>query len=572
MSLKSRLASALAQVRDGTISQDVPRGMGESHPLSPSFEPLFATKQSLEQELTCVLSESMPCFAPFWSGNASEASMCETYSADDYSDNAEFLSHSIESPAFSDSLDADADSLPDETLLSQLPFGHPPSTFAPEISALSKRLEIQELKSLEEFAISQLTFAVFDCSLYVYKAPCWRQLDAHTTTILLKQLFSPHGLDRHLNSRNYKELYNALLTAPVLQRGTKPEPPLHYLNLLDTTLHLESLTFHPHNPSDGFFSYLNVSKSDILDPGDGSVFERFINEVSNGDTTVRQQVLELVALACTEYPIKAFYVLVGPSGTGKSQLARFLVELLGHTRASSIGGIHEMAGRFSMAEMEDKALAVCMDLPDTPLPATAIGVLKVATGSDPKKLESKHRNPKTVYRSPLWLFATNFKLKIPKIEQEDAFLQRMILLPMLCPVPPERQVQQLYKKLLEEAPYILRESIFAYKNLMANNFVLTRSQIPPEYSPGEARESVEEIENFLHTYCEVDNEASITTEHLYQAFLSHANSNRSQFVTKIAFAKILAEVLTKYPSVSEVKRAEHTEHRGYRGIRLSDSL
>lgn len=444
------------------------------------------------------------------------------------------------------------------------------SPLVPDISAgLGHRQEKYEMKQLELFAIEQLELRVYNGDLCEFRPPCWTRLDSRACTIRLKELFRQHSLDTHLGTSDYRELYHALCTNPALQGGEYPEPPLHCLNLRDATYDIGRDAFYPHNPGDGFFHALELTSDELISPGDGSVFEAFISSVSGGAPDVRQQVLELIALACTGYQVKSFFVLVGPSGTGKSQFGRFLVELLGHENATAIGGVHELGSRFALAGMEDKQLAVCMDLPDTPLPAAAIGTLKTAVGDDVKRVEAKYQNPKTIRRGPLWLFASNHPLRLPNISQEEAFLKRMILIPFLHAVPPDRQIPQLYKKLLDETPYILAQSIQAYRQLMGRSFILTRSDIPPEYYPGEGREEVAAVKAFVEQCCVADADCEITTEELFRTF--SLISAPGAPINKVAFSRTIARLFAAWDGVSEVKRAAGTNQRGYRGIRLFEA-
>lgn len=458
-------------------------------------------------------------------------------------------------------------------ILARLPGATESTLHIPDISVgLGRRQERHEMKELERFATEQMQLRVYSGDLCEFRPPCWRRLDSRTCTIRLKEIFRPHGLDTHLGTSDYQELYRALCTNPALQGGEVPEPPLHRLNLQDATYDIQQDRFYPHDPEDGFFSALKLTSGDLMDPGEGQIFENFLSSVSGGDPEVRQQVLELVALACTGYPIKAFFVLVGPSGTGKSQLGRFLVELLGHENAAAIGGVHELGSRFALAGMEDIQLAACMDLPDATLPAAAIGTLKTAVSDDAKKLEAKYRNPRTIYHGPLWLFASNHPLRLPNIEQEEAFLSRMVLVPFSHAAPPDQQIPQLYRRLLEEAPYIVAQSIPAYRRLMQNNFTPTRAAVPPEYSPGEGIASLAAVEQFLQKFCTSDPESSVSTEKLFQAYSQAVADAHWPMLNKIAFSRTIASLLITWDGVSGTKRAGGDELRGYHGLRLIEPL
>ena len=573
MSLRPDILKQLEALNDGQPSSEIRQNTTLSA-LSQSFYLLYSPSEQSEGEYTKNLiadkhsNEMLALYTP-------EETLIEhlkLHQLNECDMETHFfpLDGSNEEYEFCKTFDNNQDYPVDEDFLSNLPFGVRSGCMIPNISGtLGNRNDKHEFKALEKFAISEIEFGVFENQLCEYVPPCWRRLDSHTCTIRLKELFCKHKLDQHLGSADYKELYRSILTNPALQRGPIPNTPTHCINLLDCSLNLENFTFYEHTADDAFFNYLNVTRSELLNPGDGSVFESFINSASNGDPNVRQQILELTALACTGYQIKAFFVIVGPSGSGKSEYCRFLVELLGHRQIGSIGGIHQLGSRFAMANMEDKQLAVCMDLPNVPLPPAAIGTLKVATGNDAKNSEAKYQDGKTIFRSPLWLFASNFPLQIPHIEAEEAFLKRMITIPFLNAVPPEKQIQNLYQKLLKESPYILRESIRAYQDLIQRNFILTRSDIPLEYSPGESRESIVTVQDFFNKHCIFDSDSTITTERLYQAFISNTKLSPAEHISKISFGKIFAELMSYQKNVKEVKRAENSERRGYRGIRLA---
>lgn len=85
-----------------------------------------------------------------------------------------------------------------------------------------------------------------------------------------------------------------------------------------------------------------------------------------------------------------------------------------------------------------------MDLPDSPLPSVAVGVIKQVVGDDPIKIEAKYKDSRTIYRKPLLLFAGNHPIRISGITREDAFLNRMVVIPFLHPVPTEDMQPKLY--------------------------------------------------------------------------------------------------------------------------------
>lgn len=312
-----------------------------------------------------------------------------------------------------------------------------------------------------------------------------------------------------------------LLIEPDIQREKNFSPQKHCLNLLDGTLDLTTLELHDHDPRDEFLTFLNLGYDEICNPVSGEAFERFIDNASNGDGKIRTQVLELIAIAISGYEVKHFYALLG----------------------------------------------TCLDLPNEPLPAIAVGIIKQLVGDAPIKVEAKYKDSRTIYRKPLMLFCGNHPIRIPEIKKEDAFLNRQVIIPFYNSVPDAEQKRALYELLLEESPYIVAHTIQAYRDLMARNFVVTRTEVPPEYALEDSRQNFLAVQDFVGRHCIMDKDGEASTESLYQAFISDETYPQ---LTKVDFSRMLSEVLGQ--SAHPIKRAGASNSRGYRGIRLCQDL
>ena len=439
----------------------------------------------------------------------------------------------------------------------------------PDLSlGLAKRQEKKDLVELEQFLLHLGTFTVYHNELCQFEGPCWRKLDGRQSAVAIRHLLERHHLTSHLTRREYQELYNLLVINPSIQQYQEFSRPPHLLNLLDGTLNLMTMNLQPHDPQDGFFHYLDMDYEELLSSTNGTVFEQYVQQISNGNAAVRRQLLELVALVITGVEIKHFYVLLGPSNTGKTQFGRFLEELVGRDHVASIAGVHDFANRFTTSALAGKLLGTCLDLPDTPLPTVAIGTIKQFVGDDPIKVEQKYKDSRTIYQKPLLLFAGNHPIRISNIAQEQALFNRMVVIPFQNPVAPAQMQQQLYKSLLEEAPYIVAQAIKAYRDLAARNFVVTTTRIPEEYEPQEASEDHQAVQQFVKNCCCFDPEASIATEELYAAYKLYAAEQHLNFLNKTVFSRALSNVLSQYDTICPVKRVAESSNRGYVGLTL----
>ncbi len=441
----------------------------------------------------------------------------------------------------------------------------------PDISGgLGKRQDKKDLVALADFITHQEKLWVYDSCIYHYTAPCWQLLTERDAIILIRKTLGQHRLETALTNKEYRDIYFLLRDNPELQKRTEFCPPLHQLNLRDGTLDLETMRLHNHSRGDEFLTYLDFTYAEIQQAPYGETFENFVQSISNGDLQIRQQLLELVALAITGYEIKVFYALLGPSNTGKTQFGRFLQELIGRNEVECIAGVHDFANRFTTSQLEGKRLAMCLDLPDTPLPNVAIGTIKQLVGDDPIKVEAKYKNGRTIYRKPLLLFAGNHPIRIPKAKNEEAFSNRMVIIPFHNPVSASKQRQQLYQQLLNEAPYIVGQAIKAYRELQNRNFNVTRVEIPPEYELQDARPSFAAVKGFVSQCCTIDPNACCTTDALYQGYLSYADEENAPAINKTEFSRLFSELMTLHykDEVQAVKRVNSTEQRGYQGIEL----
>jgi len=372
-------------------------------------------------------------------------------------------------------------------------------------------------------------------------------------------------LDRYLTMREYTEIYNLLLINQSAQRD-KFVTPEHSLNLMDGRLDLSDMQVYPHNREDGYFNCLPLYSDDILNPVYGSTFEQFMED----NPLIRQQILEMIGVALTGRQVKAFYVLMGDTNSGKSQLIRFLLELLEHKNVMSFSAPSELNRQFALANAKNKRAMICSDIPDEVIPAGAISKIKqMCSGIDPVTVEAKYKDQITIYQKPLVIMGSNHPIKIPNVAKEEAFMKRMITVPFGESIPPERQIPDIYKLLLDEAGYILAQVCEAYRGLIQNGFKLTRAQyIPEKYDTREGRDSIADVEAFVKKCCEASPEGKVSTDELYQIYEYEAFNFGWGSLNKIEFSRALSQVLSGFEGVFPLKRIDGKDVRGHKGIRL----
>lgn len=437
----------------------------------------------------------------------------------------------------------------------------------PNISdGLGRNQTKRDINSLAKFAKTRARWMVYRNELYIYDSSHWKNLGQDNAIRYIRDICSEYqDIAEVLTNSEYKKIYSDLLHDPELNMEDELVSPTGIVNFRDGEIDFlaNPLRVQKHDPNHNFMSYIDVSAWDVLNPPmAGTTFERFSDQISDGDEAIRTQLLELLGIALTGNQLKHFYVLLGPSNSGKTQWGRFMEELLGRDQVETVRGIHDFGDRWTTGNLAGKKLATCLDLPDKVLPAPAIGIIKQFCGDDPIKGEIKYSNSFTYYQKPLLLFAGNHPIRLSNARREEAFWNRMVVIPFSNPVKEQDMVLSLYKKLLDEAAYIIREAITVYQELASRNFSLTRTEIPMEYQQSGIY-GYDSVRGFIQHNVEERDGAGVSTKELYEAFCSQSDRDMPSNVFSTALSAVIQ---TLFPHAERVKRVNKAGDRGYKNL------
>ena len=438
---------------------------------------------------------------------------------------------------------------------------------------LGKRQEARDLVALEDFLISQADWMLYDDCLCLYQGACWVKLKDKDKAIReIRRLLYHHGDIREtLTASDYRKIYNGLLSNPRLEAPGELNTPAYTINCNDGTLNLLTMEAYPHRPEDYFFYCFNVSVDDVLyPPMYGTDFERYVSQISNGDPGVRQQLLEVLAIAMTGTQLKYFFALLGPSNSGKSQFVRFAEELLGHQNVEAIQSVSDFENRFTTSSLYGKLLVSCGDLPNGYLSSTAIGMVKQLCGCDAIKGEIKHGKIFTFYKTPLLLLVGNYPIKVRHADREDALLNRLVIIPFAdSGISTAEKIEDIYKRFVCEAPYIVHEAAIAFQALADRNWEPTRVSVPAEYAFQEGDTGLADIQNFIGNCIFFSPGAEVSTADLFQAYCSVAPEDGYHQMNATTFGRSFSSVIKQLiPAAAPTKRVHGKDNRGYVNIAL----
>ena len=202
-------------------------------------------------------------------------------------------------------------------------------------------------------------------------------------------------------------------------------------------------------------------------------FENFLEKISGGDTEIIQRIKEVMGYLLS--PVnegKYFFVMGTTPNSGKSTLGELLRKLLGSENVISRAP-YQMSGRFTFGDIHGKLLDIAPDLPNGKFTPVTTAIIKQITGGDTITVEQKYENMKEVKSRMRFLFGSNFPVSIYPDNSDEAFWDRMILLPFLHPLKKEEEDPLILQKLLNEKEAIIYKCLMAFHKVLRNHCIFS---------------------------------------------------------------------------------------------------
>lgn len=334
-------------------------------------------------------------------------------------------------------------------------------------------------------------------------------------------------------------------------------PPLDRLNVLNGILDISTGELEPHTPD--FLSPIQINAA--WQPGvECPHIDRFVQKVFPSDAgELFYQLAGLYALPDTRY--QKAVMLLGSGSNGKSVALALLQEFLGHRNVSALP-LHELAENpYAAAELQDKLLNLCSDLPDRAFRDTAL--FKRVVDGRLSTIHARRRYGKPFSFSPFarLIFSAN---RVP--ESADAsygYLRRWLIVPFDARISEDDQDPFLLRKLTtpDELSGLLNHAVAAYRHL------LNRGRLIESPSMKTAKAQFNNFSDptrlFLDEQVEQDDQARIYRTDLYTAYKKWCVFHVLRPSSPQKF----------YQSIKEILGIETTRNKGRRmlnGIRLTN--
>lgn len=366
---------------------------------------------------------------------------------------------------------------------------------------------------LTELLLSRIILRKYNGEFYFYTGSVYQHVPAsQIRTLIFSAIHDALRLDG--NARTLSGIEAFLSAHPAIQvtSTTDSSARLYFLN---GALEVPQGIFRPVGPHDFFTSHIAVNYP-VGEMPSCPIFDDFLSVVSGGDPIILQTILEMLGyLIVPGNEAKAFFILQGVGNSGKSVLGNLISELFNPEAVSHLD-IFRLGGRFDTSVLRRVRINVSMDLPNGTLNRQAISNIKAITGDDGIPLESKFKDVEFAKVSCKLLFGSNHRISLAELD--EAFLNRLVVIPFRYAIPKEQQDKHLLDKLRSEKAAIVVRALAAYQELAARNFQFLLGADEVGRSICGYTESGDVMEDFLTECCAFDENAITPTSALYQRF------------------------------------------------------
>jgi putative DNA primase/helicase len=195
---------------------------------------------------------------------------------------------------------------------------------------------------------------------------------------------------------------------------------------------------------------------------------------------------------------------------------------------------------------------------------TRLDLLKAASGGDYLTGEFKYENCFEFINRAALLFAGNHLPKLKVADQNNAFTERLLVVPFLHPVKKHEQDVHLLQKLLSEKPYITKWAITGLNRLVGNNFQFTKCEQSDEILAA-YRRRINSVQMFVDECCVLDPAVRTHTYILEEAY--------RDFCLRMGAVpledKFFHDAIKSIPGVISSRfRVDRENRNGYIGIAL----
>ncbi len=333
------------------------------------------------------------------------------------------------------------------------------------------------------------------------------------------------------------------------------------MNFLNGVLDIKSMKFSEgHAKDQGFMFTLPYN----YDPTEKAPrFERFLEEVTEGDQEIRQQLLEFggYCLSNDEYWEHKALLLVGAGANGKSVYLSAL-ESIAEGAFSSVSMRSLQDAQF-IAQLEGKLFNISEEGSTSAFRETDI--FKTLTTGGKVTVKTVYQKPYAIQNTAKLVFSCN---EIPgSADKAYGFYRRFAIVPFNAVFTKENRDPHLIGKLKAERAGILNLMIEAYQDMKKRGFLM--ETVKGAEALGEYKEANDPISEWAKDNLEigpVDENVMIKNSDLYAKYADSCDVERSKAAPKTAFMANLGKHIPNIKLRRKQRWISNENHRVLLGV------
>lgn len=314
-------------------------------------------------------------------------------------------------------------------------------------------------KFLGKFLLDHKVVMDEESRYYMFDGIFWKEYSEVEMTIKYKK-FLDSFTENKWKSNYEKEIAHFMKLE--VKRIEKMNPYRYIMPFKDFDFDFRAGGMMPKD-SERYFTYVkDISESD-LEEQKCPVFEKMINNISQGDLDFRRYLLQMCGILLSgENRKNLIFIIYGSGANSKSIFAKLLEHMIGREFVAS-RKLESFSDKYGIGGLENKKLITCGES-ETTKPIN-FSMIKAITGNDTVQSELKHQNIKSVELNLNFLFLTN---KLQKIADRSQGAQRRLqLLNFEYQIPENERDPEIFEKLKNEKAGIFKLILDSYCEMVS---------------------------------------------------------------------------------------------------------
>lgn len=291
-------------------------------------------------------------------------------------------------------------------------------------------------------------------------------------------------------------------------------------------------------------------------------FKQYAYTSLEGDGKKVILLLQSMAYMCTDLiQARKAFAYIGKSASGKSIIAKFLIEIIGDEHVSSIP-INKLGDKFNIGEIRKYKVNIATELSRNPI--RNVDILKsVISGDrvfgDQKGKVGVHFCPKIKI-----LQLANYLPNTAEIDDSGAFTDRLVIILFNKTILPENRNKNLLSDLLSERDGIMTVAFLLFEKVIKQNFIFKQPKESVEFLENYGSSIIKDVKEFIFDRCITGSETKEFTATLYDEYKKYCFDNFLDCCSKNNFIYALDEL--GYERSRFRKNAKNC--RGYKGLEI----